>query len=425
MQDGSRRAGDVLILARDSIVGDARVAKLRFSGGFSEVYEAFVGDRRVALKRLRPEAIAVASAPERLRLEADALGALHHPNIVEVLACGEHAGWPYLILEWLEGATLAETVRGGALSPVATLAILDQLCDALVAAHALGIVHRDIKADNVIVVDAERLQVKLVDFGIAKLLRDGDRGLTTTTQLIGTPVAMAPEQILGGIVDERTDIYALGILACHLLTGRLPFLAPTIIETQELHLSAEPPRPSRLVAVPQAVDAVIARALAKTPDARHPSVSMFLADLRDALTGTSTPRRGAVLYVELEADGYDDDTLDVIDEVLVDAAAAAREAGLEVLVEAGNAILAAASLPGDGLHLRARAIDAAVTIARPRLRARVRAVVTSLAGSVDDGVPTPHQPGKSGAYATREAIVGIEGLVVEALDDSHVRVTRN
>jgi hypothetical protein len=179
------------------------------------------------------------------------------------------------------------------------------------------------------------------------------------------------------------------------------------------------------VAVRAAVDDVIRRALAKLPNARHPNVEMFLADLRDALTNEGTSRRGAALYVELDADDHDDDALDAIDEALVEAAAAARAAGLDVLVEAGNAMLAAAALPGDGRYLCDLAITAALTITRPRMRVRVRAMVTAIDRSISDGVSV-ELPANApiGVTATPDAIAGVVGIAVAPLDGGLLRITR-
>src|SRR6266478_5793915 len=165
---------------------------------------------------------------ERFVREARVVNRIRHPNIVDIYEFGElDDKRPYFVMELLEGTSLASIVeRRGRLSPAQALSYLEPVCDALRAAHAAGVVHRDLKASNVAVVkEGDPPRVKLLDFGIAKLVRTapGERGLTAVGQRIGTPYAMAPEQIRGGAIDARVDIYALGVLLYQLLTGRYPF----------------------------------------------------------------------------------------------------------------------------------------------------------------------------------------------------------
>jgi serine/threonine-protein kinase len=371
-------------LSCGEIVDGMTIVGARSRGGFAHIYEAHLpSGRRVALKVLLPHVANMRGSLARMRLEAAALAELDHAHIVEVFGCGEHRGRPYIAMEWLDGRSLAdELARRGALAATATLAMFEQICAAVEAAHVRGIVHRDLKAQNIMMLADTSLVTKLVDFGIAKLLRTSGPGITTSMQVVGTPISMAPEQLLGESIDERTDIYALGALLYHCLTGQPAFLGKTLVEIEEMHLSAEPPRVSDIAPELRAVDAVIRRAMAKARTARHPNVGAFLADLRDALGDQRTARRGAAVYVEAECD--DDDDFDALDRAMADAEHVLRAAGLEIFAEASNAILAGATLPGAGDELVRRAVTAALAIAQPRMRVRIRAAVDVLAGTSSD-----------------------------------------
>jgi hypothetical protein len=342
-------------------------------GGFAHIYEARLDSgRRVAIKMLLPHIAAMRGVVARMRLEAAMLAQLDHPHIVEVFGGGDYRGQPYIAMEFLDGCSLAdELVRRGALSATTTLALLEQVCGAVETAHASGIVHRDLKAQNIVVLGRDPLAIKLVDFGIAKLLRTQGPGITTSMQVVGTPIAMAPEQLLGGTIDERTDIYALGAVLYHCLAGQPAFTGKSVVELEELHISAPPPRISDLLPALAPVDAVIRRAMAKAATARHPHVAAFLADLRHAL-GAPAARQGAAVYVE--ADCADAD-LDALDRAMGDAEHVLRNAGLDIVATAGNALLARAALPCGGDALVRGAVDAALTIAQPRMGVRVRAAV--------------------------------------------------
>jgi len=212
-------------------------------------------------------------------------------------------------MEWLDGVTLSSVLKArGAFEPQATLDVMTELCSALSAVHEAGVVHRDLKGSNVVVIEGDGgLHAKLLDFGVAKLL-DEDNKLTRTGTPVGTPGYMAPEQILGQIVGPPTDVYALGILLFQMLTARHPFAAKSVLDVEALHLSAPPPRVSDFASVPEALSDVIVRCLAKAPSDRYPSVEELLEDLQDAVldpTRTTAPlradaRTGAAIVVEVE-----------------------------------------------------------------------------------------------------------------------------
>ncbi len=354
------------------------------SGGFATVYRA--RDARtgspVAVKVLHEHLARFAAMLRRFQREIDTITELRHPHIVQMYECGAlHDGRPYFAMEWLDGQTLADEIRAnGPLSVVEAVHVLEMLCGALGAAHALGIVHRDLKASNVMLVRSEdSFRIVLVDFGIAKLLH-GQEGsdYTTTGQRFGSPHVMAPEQIRGDTVDARTDIYALGILFYLLVTGRLPFNADTFVEIEEMHLMSPPPKASAVAPVSDAVDAVILRCMEKDPARRYQSVDEFLADLRQEAPEHESPVEalrnserflaesgmaiGVHLDVRARCDDADltDDLLDQAEDLLDDLRGALEHAGLTVAVEGGNSVLAVEILPKSAPHTRRDAVVAKV-----------------------------------------------------------------
>ena len=371
-----------------ALIGDYVVEGRRSRGGFAVIYRAFDrAERPVAIKVLRRD-LATTETQRRFEREAETQKRLRHPNIVEFLDYGQlTTGQPFMVLEWLEGRTLrAEIDQRGPLAPSDSLAILEELGGALEAAHALGVIHRDIKADNVMAMpQGEWFTVKLLDFGIAKLtLPDLRADMSTTIGVVGTPLTMAPEQILGEPVDPRTDIYGLGLLLYQLVTGRLPFTGRTPLELEELHLHAPPPLASTVAPVPESFDAVVARCLEKRMDARYPTVHDFLEDLRASVAG----RSGAIAVIpwafgaHVEAridpalDDPDDEVLDDVDEVLRLAREGLAAANLGRALETGNAVLFAITLP-------------TATRARTERRAELVGSVLELARRIDA------RPGKS------------------------------
>ncbi|ACY15173.1 serine/threonine-protein kinase [Haliangium ochraceum] len=285
-------------------------------GGFGAVYRAehqIIG-RQVAIKVLHADLVQSDEAVERFMREARAVSTLDQPNIVAMYDLGTLAdGRPYQIMELVPGEDLGKLLaRCGRLSPERAFAVLDPLCLALHAAHEHGIVHRDVKASNVMVDTAtEPWGVKLLDFGIAKLLtppadcwrtmpgrpspelsararahpRPGGAWETSDGSVLGTPHAMAPEQIRGEPVDHRADIYALGVMLFQILTGRPPFLQTRAQQVYEQHLSAEPPAPSWLAPVAPAFDALVLRAMAKDPLERFSTAAQLRVSLSAAVRG--------------------------------------------------------------------------------------------------------------------------------------------
>jgi serine/threonine protein kinase len=267
------------------IDGKYEVERLIGRGGMGAVYAArqLQLDRAVAIKVLRAELVADSSAVARFSREARASARLEHAHAVRVYDFGTlEGGSAYIVMELLEGQSLRAMMRRSRLLPVdAILQVMWQAASAVAAAHALGVVHRDLKPENVIVrlADDGALTVKVLDFGLAKLLSGESTQLTHPAEVIGTPKYMAPEQFGEGKTDERLDVYALGVILYELLAGRPPFDG-TFGEIVGKHLYAEPPTFASLgLEVPEAVERVVRRALAKDPKERTPSAADLARDL--------------------------------------------------------------------------------------------------------------------------------------------------
>jgi serine/threonine-protein kinase len=276
-------------------------------GGFGQVWCARrQGDGQIAaIKVLHLELVQSVDALTRFQRELDAIERLHHPNVVRGLGHGTlEDGRPYLALEYIEGPSLREVLHErGPMSPIEMLTILEPLCDALHVAHDAGLVHRDVKASNVILArDRGRIRPVLLDFGLVKLVDQVGPGLTSSRSMLGTPAAMAPEQMRGQSVDARTDIYALGLLAFHMLTGQPAFGGAPGVVLSYLQVHGPRPRPSAKVDIDPAIDGPIARALAPEPDARYPNARSLGAALRAVIHGVAGEEiEVAVLYVEGDA----------------------------------------------------------------------------------------------------------------------------
>ncbi|APR78772.1 serine/threonine protein kinase [Minicystis rosea] len=247
-----------------------------------------------AIKLLLPEALQAPMARERFLREARAAARIKSEHVVKVFDVGQLADeTPYMVMEYLEGIDLEEMLdRRGRLPVTEAATYLLQVCAALAEAHKLGIVHRDLKPANVLVtqVEGSAPRVKLVDFGISKLLVDADGSDPMTTlqgTVMGTPAFMSPEQISAGTVDTRTDIWALGALFYHLVTGKLPFAeADAIMASLTLVLTAPATPPSRYIRdLPPAIEQLILQCLEKRPEDRPASVTEFAAVLAPFVRG--------------------------------------------------------------------------------------------------------------------------------------------
>ena len=256
------------------------------SGGMGKVFCAT--DKRlgrtVAVKMLRDDLAHDERFVERFRREARAAASLSHPNVAGVFDYGEDAGKQFIIMEYVEGRDLARVLReDGPLSPDRAARIGAQVADALGHAHAAGLVHRDVKPANVIVMGGDR--VKVTDFGIARAA--GDSTLTAAGSVLGTAHYISPEQAEGGTVGPPSDTYSLGIVLYEMLTGSLPFTGDSAIAVAMRHVSDEVPPPSKLnPAVPAELDRIVATATNKDPNKRFPDAQTMAAALHDAATPT-------------------------------------------------------------------------------------------------------------------------------------------
>lgn len=300
---GSGLAPEPGQLAGRLLGGRYQLGELIGSGGMGEIYRArrtHIGDA-VAVKVLRSDVVGNEKTRQRFYREARAAAMLHHPNVVVIHDFGEDDGGAvgqiaYIVMELLNGRSLRQVLSDeGALDPLRAYSIVRQACAALEAGHRSGVIHRDIKPDNIILLshDEDSDHVKLLDFGIAKL-RDKaldtlsvENNLTNIGTVIGTPNYMSPEQCQGEEADARSDIYSLGVVMYEILTGVMPFIAKTSTAVAIKHVT-EAPRPLRELqpTLPAEVEAVVLNALEKTPEARPQSMlelaRAFAAALKQA-----------------------------------------------------------------------------------------------------------------------------------------------
>jgi serine/threonine-protein kinase len=284
-------------------VGNYKVTAKLGEGGMGVVFlaEHPVIGRKAALKAIHPEHLRNAEVVTRFVNEAKSINQIGHEHIVEVTDFGRTpAGDFYFIMEYLQGESLSDRLRRDAPLPVArAVAIASQIADALEASHAQGVIHRDLKPENIFLVPrtGTRDFVKVLDFGLAKLLRDDKAGHDTRAGIVmGTPYYMSPEQCQGHEIDRRADIYALGVILFEMLTGKLPFGGDDYTDVLVKQMTMRAPAARSLVPdVPEALDAVLQRALAKTPAERFST----MAELREAL---QDPARAATSAARASAD---------------------------------------------------------------------------------------------------------------------------
>jgi serine/threonine protein kinase len=283
-QDGT------LLLPVEALVGTVldgkyRIDALKGIGGMGEVYRAtqLNLERTVAVKLMRGDFSTDELMGERFKREALAVGRLNHQNITTVFDYGIEATLgAYLVMEFLVGRTLNEELKSaGRMEPADAIHIIRQACSAVNAAHVEGVIHRDLKPDNVFLVTtpSDGLLVKILDFGIAKFYGEAEtEGMTLTEMgtVIGTPIYMSPEQCKGEDLDPRSDIYSLGCVLFEMLTGRPPFTGPNISALIVQHATELPPPPSSLYpAVPRPLEDALMKALAKDREERYQTAAEF------------------------------------------------------------------------------------------------------------------------------------------------------
>lgn len=286
----------LVTLGDDPLVGSTlqhryKIESVIGRGAMGTVYKAsqeIIG-RQVAIKVLHTHLVDDNDALKRFHQQAKAASRLNHPNIITLYDYGVIAGGqPYIVMDLLKGVSLAAMLEQREYLPAdETSAIVKQVCDALSDAHKHGVVHRDVKPDNIVLEETARQNqsVKVVDFGIAKIMQSDDETqvrITRTGMVCGSPAYMSPEQFKGGDVDARSDIYALSVLIFEMLTGRLPFQARDLVTLMSLHVSEMPPKLSKVrpdLTFPAELEKAIEHALAKNQADRPQTMEDFWQEL--------------------------------------------------------------------------------------------------------------------------------------------------
>jgi serine/threonine-protein kinase len=371
------------------VIRGYRIEGMIGEGGFGQVWRGFREDGSVvAIKVLHLELIRSNDALTRFERELEAIERLNHRNVVRALDHGTlQDGRPFLVLEFIEGPSLREVIHErGLLRPSEMLEIVEPLADALATAHAVGLVHRDVKASNVILGhDALGPRPVLLDFGLVKLLDHDGPSLTSSRSMLGTPAAMAPEQMRGLPVDARTDVYALGLLVYHMLAGTQAFGGGPGVVQSYLQAHGPRPRPSAQADLDPAIDEPVLRALQQEPEARFAGTRELVAALRAVIRPACA---GVQEVVALYAEGEPSQ---------VDAVASVISAvGMTVALTAPDSVLAVALLSGFD---RGTVVDRLRTIEGARIalgisRAAIAgAAVDGAALDVEGWAPYPLQVG--------------------------------
>jgi serine/threonine-protein kinase len=262
-----------------------QIKSLLGRGGMGVVYLAhdIQLDEPVALKLLRSEVLQQdPTLLQRFKLEIRLARRITHRNVLRTHDFGESGGVPYISMEYVEGVTLKDLVRTRGALPVGVgLRIAKQMCLGLDAAHAEGVIHRDIKPQNMLIIP-ETGDLKITDFGIARVSEVGNEQVTSTGMVLGTPAYMPPEQAQGKPADFRSDIYSLGVVLFEIFCGRVPFSGDTHVAVLMQQIQSAPPSPRSLnPKLPEALEAVILKCLEKSPARRYARASEVLAALSD------------------------------------------------------------------------------------------------------------------------------------------------
>ena len=295
------------MLVEGSRLGPYEILSAIGSGGMGEVYRALDGrlGREVAVKVLPVHLARDGDALGRFEKEARTLAALSHPSILTLFDFGNEAGIHYAVMEYLDGRTLRDVLKEGTIAPERAMEIGISIADGLAAAHSRGIIHRDLKPENIFITADNR--IKILDFGLAHW--EQQMRTTNVTQLpttppntksglvMGTVHYMSPEQVRGGTIDERTDIFSLGIVMYEMIYGSRPFTAQTMAETMVAILKEDPAAPSVRTSAPEDLSRIIQTCLEKEPSRRFSSVIELSNALKEVAGGLAvsvvlSPRSG-------------------------------------------------------------------------------------------------------------------------------------
>lgn len=332
------------------LAGNYEILEVLGQGGMGVVYRGkhSLMERVVAIKMLLSQLISDTNSVKRFQQESKAAARLKHPHIIDVYDFGiSPAGQPYIVMEFLEGTPLSDLIKKeGQLGVERSIKVIAQACDALDHAHKQGVVHRDLKPSNIVLTqyDEEKDYVKVVDFGVAKLIEVGNNNegqrLTQAGEVCGSPVYMSPEQCMGQDLDARSDIYSMGIVLYETLTGKLPILGKTMVDTMSKHISEAPvpfneARPD--LYIPERLEWVVLKAMAKDPALRHQTMEEFKLDLDLAI-----PRPGKSTVLRTQEQKSPMDTIaNFVKEVPIWTWAAA----VALMVAAGGIIVHAVTKP--------------------------------------------------------------------------------
>jgi serine/threonine-protein kinase len=380
------------------IAGRYRVLRRLGAGGMADVYlaEDSTLGRRVAVKVLLQRYAGDGQFVERFRREAQAAARINHPNIVNIYDWGPVDGTYYIVMEYVEGETLKDHIRReGRYAPGEAVRIALELLAAVQVAHAAHIVHRDIKSQNILLDPAGT--VKVTDFGIAKA---DDSQMTEAGSILGTAQYLAPEQAKGEPVDERSDLYSVGVVFYEMLTGSLPFRGDSAVTVALKHVNEQPPEPAELVpGLPYSLNQIVLKALAKSPDQRYRTAAEFSADLVAARSG------GPLLAATYDAS---------LERTMVQPSEAGNEGTTRVLPVAAAGGAAGAATGGPGRR-RKRSPWPWIALVAFLVIAAVAGIVVWHSFFGTSTVSVPSVVGLSQAAATAQ--LRADGFTVKAHDD--------
>ncbi|MCI0340408.1 MAG: protein kinase [Planctomycetales bacterium] len=442
-EDGSGvRARDALV---GQTIGGIEILSVLGEGGMGVVYKGRdrALDRTVALKLLPSRLRGTSDQIERFKREARAAARLEHPNVVQVYQVGEHGGRHFIVMQFVEGESLAAAIRReGAIEPVRALRWMLDVSRGLAMAHEMGIVHRDIKPDNILV--TRRGEPKLADFGLAREV-ESQSEISQSGQVLGTPYYMSPEQCDAQPADGRSDIYSLGATLYHMLTGRRPFEADNPLQVMLKHLK-EPLVPPGKVrrGIPEPAAALCSRMMAKNPNERPATAEKLIGEIAHALValgeevpaGTTTGLRrrrrrvalplalfaagaGAAAFLAWKASGYETDAGSALR--VAQAEASERAGRLDFAGAAARLRDVAGSFPDSGVARDAEAEAASWEEKGRGERASRLATAEAAAGDADlerlrealpplESLKTRGAPGEDRTAALREILRGLEAV---------------